>query len=335
MEAPKTQHAIRYCLPLKRVLSKWKSTQIICSSVALNISLKQQLPGSPQAVVLSANHDSALPDPLASAQNNLQSPSPGSSQQPTKPVVQPNDLVAAGSPSADDKNETQNHEHHFLYLCIPRDPLRFKAIDCHDLHNDAGIFKALKAAYDQTRGFTRRWLSVWRYDRCEFYEFRKHARDLASLVDRGFPDATDYSYAFEPRPPPHMPPRGPISAGEFRDRYYHAGSYGALRTSLASWKPLTDPENGSSDDALKALPKWKGELAMDKDDREEFFGLLAVETISCSGVAAYVLLANSCGLVFFAWWLSRHKGDLQNAAVPLAILPPLMGILVSLLLKKR
>jgi len=56
-EAPR---ANRICLLLNRIFGKWKSPQIVHSSVALHISLNQALPG-PSSVVVNVDQHSALP----------------------------------------------------------------------------------------------------------------------------------------------------------------------------------------------------------------------------------------------------------------------------------
>jgi len=72
---------------------------------------------------------------------------------------------------------------------------------------------------------------------------------------------------------------------------------------------------------------------MDDDAHEYFFGLLAVEVISYSRVLVYALLVIAACLGFLGWWLSKHKNDLQNAAVPVGILLAVIAIVVALLNK--
>ena len=97
---------------------------------------------------------------------------------------------------------------------------------------------------------------------------------------------------------------------------------------------LHDPEKASSA-ALKAMPKRKGRLAIERDEREGFFGLLAVEVVSYAGVAAYVLLANTPWMVFMPLWMVvlGHSADLQNAAVPVGVFAGFDGDCCCLLVK--
>jgi hypothetical protein len=296
--------------------------------VALNTSLKQDLRKPPQAVIRTDSKP-YLPEPPTAAQNSLQSleslhqtPSSDARQTTAIPLAKDDDPQAPA-------DETQ-----YLYLCIQRGRHIFKTIECKPLHTDAVLFAELNSTYDQARGFKRRWLSVWRFDHCEFYEFHKFTARHASPLGCRFPNSNDDSYAFEPRPPHHLPPDGPVSAGEFRDRYYHVARtfWVPGRHRHPSEEELEKGEKAGNA-ALKALPKKKTQLAMDDDAREDFFGLLAVEVISYSRVLVYALLVTAACLGFLGWWLSKHKNDLQNAAVPVGIFLAVIAIVVALLNK--
>ena len=326
IEARKTRRANRFCVCLEPFFRRWTSTRITHSSVALNITLKQALSNS-SATVVHADQDSALPGSSAGGvQDGPQSP--GSPRQPAKPAMGKGDDTAA------DTDGSQNDKKRYLYLCIHRDPPRFEPIDCDQLREDVALFEAIKSTYNRKRGFMRCWFSVWIYDHCDFYEFQKDGVGLFSLCGCGFPDAKDFSYDFEPRPHKRLPPDGPVSAAEFRDRYHHPhGAWGLLST---VWHPRALSRNkgleAASKEALNSLPKRKEKLEMDSRTRERFFGLLAVETFSYSRLLTYLFALNAPSVVFMILWLSvwGHSGDLQNAAVPLFITLTLSGMFIAL-----
>jgi hypothetical protein len=135
----------------------------------------------------------------------------------------------------------------------------------------------------------------------------------------GFPDATDPSYDFSPRPPEYLPPDGPISHDEFNFHYYHD-----LCPSYISWKRWfatsyftnTGPSTASRT-ALDAVLKRTSELKQEDGRRELFYGLYAKEARSAFRVLMYMSLCNVPSVIFFFLWLYQwgHGSDLQGAAV--------------------
>lgn len=174
-------------LSFGRLLSKRTSPRIIHSSVALNTSLKQDLRKPPQAIIRTDSKP-YLPESPTAAQNSLQSfeslhqtPSSDARQTTAIPLAKDDDPQAPA-------DETQ-----YLYLCIQRGRDIFKTIECKPPHTDDVLFAELNSTYDQARGFKRRWLSVWRFDHCEFYEFHKFTARHASPLGCRFPNSNDDS----------------------------------------------------------------------------------------------------------------------------------------------
>lgn len=120
-------------------------------------------------------------------------------------------------------------------------------------------------------------------------------------------------YDCEPSPPESRPPEGPVSPGEFRDRFYHH-CY-----ACHSWHRHRRMVLFSTHDdyVLKALPKRRQVLEMGDGKREYFWGIYAKERRGFRWVAAYAVMANVPGLVFVFLWLFRwgHAEDLQGATV--------------------
>jgi hypothetical protein len=304
---------------LDRFKDMWASSpRIVHSSVALNSSIKQALNG-PSSTVTTASPNTASSEILMSAQNGLQSHE--SVQHPSQPGVD----AAVPLLTAD----TAQH----LFFCIELDPLRPKAIRCDTLSNDPEFFATLKSTYDRRRGTLRRWFSYWQYDHCEFWVFHKADDKHASLIEVGFPEIVDSNYIFEPRPPRRLPPLGPITEGDFRHYYY----YHTRQPFWEFWIRPT-PEDieslgkASNDDALRSLPKWTGKLGAAGDD-DEFFGLLAKESLCPWRITAYICVPIAACLVFCALWLSvwEHPLDLQNAVAPLTTYLASISVIIVLM----
>jgi hypothetical protein len=137
-----------------------------------------------------------------------------------------------------------------------------------------------------------------------------------------------------PTPPGRRPPKGPgpVSPGEFRDRFqncYACHSWHRHRHNVLF--------STNDDSVLKALPKRIEELEMQDGKREDFWGIYAKERRCFGWVAAYAIMANAPGVIFFFLWLFQwgHESDLQGASVPVMISLSLSLTLISAVLADR
>jgi len=83
------------------------------------------------------------------------------------------------------------------------------------------------------------------------------------------------------------------------------------------------------DFALKRIPKRKSEVESKINGREEVWGLQAQHAISFVRVLVYHCLILGGPIAFWAWWLVKHPGDLQSAAVPLSTCLTLLSLFWS------
>ena len=192
-----------------------------------------------------------------------------------------------------------------LHLCIEAGLRQFTALDCKDLRTDVEFFDSIKSRYKKRRGWYRLWFSTWIYDHCDFFLFQKHAINSSARLRIGFPDDTDLTYDFSPRPPEYMPPDGPISHDEFHFHYYydHCPSYLSWKRWFATSYFTTTGSSVASRTALDAVPKRKSELNKEDGKRELFYGLYAKEARSAFRVVMYISLCNLPGVIFFFLWL--------------------------------
>lgn len=64
-----------------------------------------------------------------------------------------------------------------VYICIATGgAFRFSDLGCGPIHSDLAFFSALRTQYLKARGRLRFFLSMWRYDHCEFYRVRSSHR---------------------------------------------------------------------------------------------------------------------------------------------------------------
>jgi hypothetical protein len=107
-------------------------------------------------------------------------------------------------------------------------------------------------------------------------------------------------YDYIPTPPAKRLPQGhsPVLPEEFCDRFqncytchsWHRHHYNMLFST-------------NDDGVLKALPKCIQELEMQDGKKEDFWGIYAKERRCFGWVAAYTIMANIPGLIFFFLWL--------------------------------
>ncbi|KAI5366686.1 hypothetical protein Slin14017_G043260 [Septoria linicola] len=179
---------------------------------------------------------------------------------------------------------------------------------------DRECFSKLREQYLSARGFLRQWFSIWRFDHCELYQFRKYAIGTGEPAKLDHPLETDSKYDFNPKPISPGPPIGPIAEREFRDYFYK-----------------------HCEPSIQVLPKRLSELHFDDGNREAFWGLYAIERISFAWVAAYFCLVNAPSVVYFFLWLFywRHDSDVQGASVPVSLSLTLTAMFIGLVLASK
>jgi hypothetical protein len=132
-----------------------------------------------------------------------------------------------------------------------------------------------------------------------------------------FPDVSDDDYSFKPKP---LKPIPPIQRHEFSRRYYFCRRGGKPHQHYLKFIPCRKAcsrYTGLSG-ALDRLPKRNRRLDVAAQDREFFWGLLAVEQVSAFRVFIYHLVILLGPFIFWWLWLFAlgQSGDLQNASVP-------------------
>ncbi len=80
---------------------------------------------------------------------------------------------------------------------------------------------------------------------------------------------------------------------------------------------------------LDRMPKRKMALELEKGGEEHAWGLQAHHKISLVFLSCYFLLLVAGTIVFWVWWLSKHSGDLQNAAVPFTAVTLVLSLILS------
>ncbi|USW54890.1 hypothetical protein Slin15195_G082090 [Septoria linicola] len=226
-----------------------------------------------------------------------------------------------------------------LYLGVARgtDHL-FPCIAIKPQMTDRECFSKLREQYLSARGFLRQWFSIWRFDHCELYQFRKYAIGTGEPAKLDYPLETDSKYDFNPKPISPGPPIGPIAEREFRDYFYkHCEPCNFVNRSwkrLIQHRILNTPIHNS---AIQVLPKRLSELHFDDGNREAFGGLYAIERISFAWVAAYFCLVNAPSVVYFFLWLFywRHDSDVQGASVPVSLSLTLTAMFIGLVLASK
>ncbi|KAK0516509.1 hypothetical protein JMJ35_001112 [Cladonia borealis] len=179
--------------------------------------------------------------------------------------------------------------------------------------NDQVFFENLRLEFRRLRGFFRFWFSPLQFSHCDFVRFtRFYVNELAKV---GLSLPNDLIYEYNPRPPgPHDDP--PISPHEFRRRFH---------------TPLGNPCGRS--EALERIPKRQKrfQINLHVDGREDMWGLL-VELQPCFLVVlVWQIAITGGGWAFMGWWLSKHHGDLQDAAMPITlIITALMALWVPI-----
>jgi hypothetical protein len=225
------------------------------------------------------------------------SSSSNTTNDPSSPPIATHDSTA---PS--DTNNQPPKESYILFCIYQRSQIWHAQIRTTKCRTDEDFFDQLRQEYRRLRGFWRFWLSPLQFDHCEFVKFTRFYVNELAKVGRDLP--IDLVYQYNPRPPgPRDDP--PISPHEFRRRFY---------THLAN--PCGRGE------AMERIPKRQKrfQVNLHVDGREDMWGLHAELRPCFLIILTWQIIITAGGWAFMGWWLSRHNGDLQNAAVPITLI---------------
>ena len=79
--------------------------------------------------------------------------------------------IAASGFSSQNQNPAQSVEPGHVYLCIKvGSGYHFADLKTHELKTDANFFSSLRGEYLRARKGFSNWFSMWRYDRCDFFQ---------------------------------------------------------------------------------------------------------------------------------------------------------------------
>ena len=70
-------------------------------------------------------------------------------------------------------------------------------------------------------------------------------------------------------------------------------------------------------------------LELEKVGEEHAWGLQAHHVISLVFLSCYFLLLVAGTIAFWIWWLNKHSGDLQDAAVPFTAVTLVLSLILS------
>ena len=196
----------------------------------------------------------------------------------------------------------------FLGHCI-----RPSQIEVTATMNDDDFFIDLRRKVRELRGLWRSYIHLKQFHSCSFSKFTRISSNWLVKYDRQeLPECPRYEYA--PRLAKLDPLDPTICAHEWYTRFYNC-----------------KPTEGFCR-VIERVPKRDEKFEFQMHDKEEdMWGLHVELRISAAVVLAWLLFICAGGLGFFIWWMSRHNGDWQNAAVPLTVtMMALSSLLVPL-----
>lgn len=183
--------------------------------------------------------------------------------------------------------------------------------------DDEAFFKALLQEYRNRRGFLRYYFSVWQFRHCDFVKFEKF-RPGRIICSKRHDIPEDLIYEYSPRPPNADVPL--IKPEEFEL------ALSSCRSSCFMWLFHDCIGACQGTEALKRIPKRRGEFALKSGAREFAWGLEAQHSISFMHMLTYHLIVVSGPFAFWGWWQSGHPWDLQDASIPLAAVCALLSL---------
>ena len=179
--------------------------------------------------------------------------------------------------------------------------------------DDDAFFEALRREVRALRGFWRSNIHPKQFHSCSFSKYTRVSSNWLVKYDRQeLPECSSYEYA--PRSAKLDPLNPTICAHEWYTRFYNC-----------------KPTEGFCR-VIERIPKRDGRFEFQMHDKEEdMWGLHVELRTSAAVVLAWLLFISVGGLGFFVWWMRRHDGDWQNAAVPLSVtMMALSSLLVPL-----
>ena len=132
---------------------------------------------------------------------------------------------------------------------------------------------------------------------------------------------TDRLYQYNPKPPVAQLPH--IEAHLFETALNACGRSCAL----SFLHDCGEPFEGTF--FLDKIPKRAVALQLNTKGEVDAWGLKAEHRISFVYIVCYLVIAVTATFGFWAWWLKRHPGDLQNAAIPLTTITILLSLVLN------
>ncbi|KAF2804373.1 HET-domain-containing protein [Mytilinidion resinicola] len=207
----------------------------------------------------------------------------------------------------------------------PRRPLEMDHILVDGATNDDTFYRSLRKTYQFHRGKLRLWFSFWRFRYCEVVKFKRLAPRWVIRDRKDLPSGVDYEY--DPRPPRATNP--PISRHEFAMHLNACDqpcpwSWSYFHECMPQLNTLT---------SITSIPKKRKQFNTTTTSStftppaDAFaWGLEARHSISALYVVIYHVLIVAGPFAFWAWWMTRHPGDMQNASIPTTIVLGLLSL---------
>lgn len=163
--------------------------------------------------------------------------------------------------------------------------------------------------------------------------------DVARVVSSSKQDLPDYHghglrYEYEPRPPKAGPPL--VDPREYKFLLSECSQDCLWR--ILPWHECINFRRRST--YLKRIPKIKNGLTEGPQDvssktgESTAFGIEADYVLCFEILAVYHLLLILPSFIFWAYWMAKHPGDLQNASVPSMTVFALITVLWIILGKR-
>ncbi|KAJ5904192.1 hypothetical protein N7504_006575 [Penicillium tannophilum] len=199
---------------------------------------------------------------------------------------------------------------------------------------DDDFFSWMRTTYYSQRGFFLAWFGISRYSHCEFFkvpiwqyfvfsaniaQFRRFGQSKYTPLIPEYPSTQQASYHYYPKP---MDPLPPLSPHEFEDFFQgQAWHFTAARRLAQRFSRSGRDDTHENVIVNEILPKRDTILEEEDSSREVFWGLYVVENRSIPMLIFYSFVSMVPSIYFFFAWLFQwgHRGDLQNASVPLAV----------------
>ena len=220
--------------------------------------------------------------------------------------------ASSSTPGSQSNVQSTRSTTRFILICVRNmsgpNRLRHDQIEIPVGMTDNQFFKEFRAQYQRLRGWYY-WFHVDKFWYCHCSRYYKWDSDKISWEQHEMP--SDGTYTFIPTPPT-VPYSMPISCDEWEHR-------------------LQDDCSRPTVDFLNRMPKRDRRFEISTCvQAHQVWGLHVEYRTSARVVLAWSFLIMSPGIVFCILWLLRFPNDLQNAMVPLTLLPALVGLPIGL-----